>query len=680
MSRFASWAAFLVCLVLLAGVRTAGAASNESSRRAHDLALMVDWRWAGGTHGGYYPIRIRVTNMAKPRTLTFRFVDAGQNGSRLPTVERRVAVGQNATQQFSLPVPLVAPGSGGTLYVFDKGRELDQLSQRISLPDIDFNNADQASLLVVHYSPALIDCAHFEAAVQASAAGAASSGIAYGGARSGDFQVLAPAMLPESWIDYTPLDIVALPLATLDKLPPATRAAIIQWTEAGGTLLVTETGMPGEESKDLARLLDLADRPAASRAWQPASPGNRRASIVAPMTGAMAGQGPEGMPREVPWGATREAFSHIPLLAGRVFAFPGNPFPGSMTDWTWWLNDAGGWPRLNWRARLGTSTRQRHAGFFEFLIPGVGAVPVIAFVVLISIFTVIIGPVNYFVVLRRKQLYLLLVTIPFIAFVTSMALFGYALIADGFGIQSRLRSMTILDQGTNHAVSFNRIALYAGLSPSGGIRFSPDTAVFPVWPGDDCFQGGTIDWTDTQALTSGWLHSRTRTQFETVAWRNEPGRVAFTPSGEDELEAANGLEWNIDAILVRDEAGRLFFGRDLRAGASARLHAAKDEDYEALAASVNAAPLAAPPGTEIDPYSYSSRRTRIYGYNQRVLSFSQSLLEGYLQGLRQARQPPAAGGLAPRSYLATFRDNPGIELGVPSSIATDGVHALLGYF
>ena len=35
----------------------------------------------------------------------------------------------------------------------------------------------------------------------------------------------------------------------------------------------------------------------------------------------------------------------------------------------------------------------------------------LAFVLLISLFAVIIGPVNYFIVLRRKQLYLLVVTI-----------------------------------------------------------------------------------------------------------------------------------------------------------------------------------------------------------------------------------------------------------------------------
>src|SRR5437016_1134317 len=68
------------------------AAGSETSRRANDLQLSVDTRWAGGANGGYYPIRIRLTNLARPRALEFVFTDTGGSGTREPTVRREVLI------------------------------------------------------------------------------------------------------------------------------------------------------------------------------------------------------------------------------------------------------------------------------------------------------------------------------------------------------------------------------------------------------------------------------------------------------------------------------------------------------------------------------------------------------------------------------------------------------------
>jgi hypothetical protein len=704
-----------ICAGFLAlAVESVLAGGSETLRSAYEMSLTVDSRWAGGASGGYYPIRIRLTNTARPRALEFRIVGTGDKDANLPTVLRRVQVDQNATQQFTLSIPLVSFGTGGELRVYENGRLLEQFLQNVSIPGAEPGTVDRPALLVIHSSPSSVVCGPFETAVQSLAAGRtptasrgtgtlwSASGVPT--ARSNDFQVLAPVLLPESWIDYTAVDIVAIPLATFEKLPSAVRGAIVKWVEAGGTLLVSEVGEPGADSKSLAKLLDFGSRSYTPDDWNAAQPALARpVAINVEQEGVVKAEAPVAAGAADPatdseiekarlqeqantalWPQTPLAFSSRPIMAGRVYAFPENPFPGAPIDWAWWLNSADWSTRLNWTARFGNSGRQYHPEFFTFLIPGVGGVPVLPLVLLISVFAIVIGPVNYFVVLRRKQLYLLVVTIPVIAFITSVTLLGYVLIADGFRVQSRLRSFTLLDQGAKRAVSFNRISLYAGLAPSAGLRFSPETAVIPIWKDDVGLESGAIDWTETQSLTGGWLHSRTRTQFETLAHRDERGRVEFSsPLADAPPEASNGLALEIDALVVRDEQGRLFSGRTIPAGGSQKLHPLEPGGLAILTDSLIQFPLKAPAGAEDGSSLIRHRRNSwmYYGFGGGPrFSFTNSLLETGLQKLGRANLEPSQGGLARRSYFATFRENPGIELGVERTIPRDGVHVLQGFY
>jgi hypothetical protein len=698
--------------LLQAGLLAAGA---ESSRRANDLHLAVDTRWAGGANGGYYPIRISLTNLARPRSLEFVFTDTGGSGSREPTVTRQVLIDQNVTQRFTLPVPLVSSGTYGQLRVFENGRELEALTQHVSLPDSQPGWADRPALLVISPNLAAADCAKFEQAVESltltGGASRATWGGSYGGGspRSNDFQVIPPQMLPEAWIDYTTLDIVAIPLANLEKATAEARGALLRWVTAGGTLIVYEVGKPPRESADLARLLDLANRPPSSQSWHPADPALHKpiALISAGGSGSMAvftaPAGPPGVGAEVAapavdeqgnlidlankplWPVTADAFSRIDFLTGQVFAFPGSPFPGAAVDWGWWLNSAK-LPQLKWTTRNGLSSRQQHPDFYQFLIPGVGAVPVLAFIVLITIFAIVIGPVNYFIVARRRQLFLLVLTIPTIAFLTSAALFGYAMIADGFGVQSRLRSFTLLDQYSKTAVSFNRISLFAGIVPSAGLKFSPDTAVFPVWPRESDFESGSVDWTNTQHLSRGWLRSSTPAQFETISVRSERARIDIKPAGTGEIEAANGLEWNISLLVVKDEASRLYSVRKLPAGATMKATTATPEDLQALSAALSNDPLVAPTGAGLQdygPFDRSTRRAMMHGYYGRQetpASFASSLLETNLKLLNRPAQEPVAGGMHLRTYLAVLSQNPGIELGFERTRPAAGLQVVMGYY
>src|SRR5690606_4674118 len=186
-------------------------------------------------------------------------------------------------------------------------------------------------------------------------------------------------------------------------------------------------------------------------------------------------------------------------------------------------------------------------------------------------------------------------------------------IAHGFSTKSRARSFTLLDQRSNTAVSMNREALYAGLAPSE-LNFSSETAVYPIWPETGEFDSGAVDWTDRQTL-SGWLRSRTRTQFLTVAHRDERGRLQVSPASDGRVHIENGLEWDLEALIVCDAAGDLYFGEAIDAGASTELIPLTDEKRSEFVDLLKQHPLVAPhtSGNASGFFDWNYRVTYMYG-------------------------------------------------------------------
>ncbi|HAA52444.1 MAG TPA: hypothetical protein DCE43_22200, partial [Planctomycetaceae bacterium] len=58
--------------MLLGLVAVSGPVFAQQRLTGEDLDIVVDSRWAGTTHGGYLPVRIRARNNAKDRSVTFQ--------------------------------------------------------------------------------------------------------------------------------------------------------------------------------------------------------------------------------------------------------------------------------------------------------------------------------------------------------------------------------------------------------------------------------------------------------------------------------------------------------------------------------------------------------------------------------------------------------------------------------
>jgi hypothetical protein len=129
----------------------------------------------------------------------------------------------------------------------------------------------------------------------------------------------------------------------------------------------------------------------------------------------------------------------------------------------------------HWNARHGLIPDSSNPEFAKLLVPGVGRAPVTEFQVLITLFVVLIGPFNYWILKRYKRSQLLVLTVPLAAGVATTALFAYAILADGFSTTVRIRSYTTIDQTTGDAACWAWTSYYAGLAPSKGLTIPADT-------------------------------------------------------------------------------------------------------------------------------------------------------------------------------------------------------------
>ncbi len=371
-----------------------------------------------------------------------------------------------------------------------------------------------------------------------------------------------------------------------------------------------------------------------------------------------------------------------------------NPFPSAAdpalpdkaTLWLW-IRSALGTSRCSWTERHGLSFEADNLDFWNLLIPGVGLPPVNAFRLLITLFVVLIGPVNYFVLRRLGWLHFLLLTVPAGSALVSLGLVGYALASDGLGIRLRARSYTLLDQHTGQAVTWSRLSYYAGLAPYAGLTFSRDTAVFP-FESDFSLQSQSLRttvWDEQQHLASGWLPSRTVTQLLAVRSGPERKRLEITPE-TNSLKVTNHLQTDIALAVIADRAGRLYQFSALAAGESATVDPLPADpaggEQSSIPLAFTSAVMNRRGGGAIGPASPVSPLLGMNPqfYNPQPGSFGgqgTSLLDLSLRRCEGAAAGPVIG-LSPGSFLALVEQADPALLGVATAEEVGSLHVIEG--
>lgn len=717
----------------------AQAPSDVAFSKRNDLQLTIDSRWLNNY--GYRPVRLKFTaqrpTVAEHR-ITFRLRVLHREQPTIE-VERTTDMPRGAIEhEFVVRVPQFSSENQCEWDVWVDGvRDPELCVDRstawdTSLTGAPFSTYTSLKCIVVTKDarPGALRAVH-SAPITAT--------------------TVAPADLPAHWIDYSSIDVVALTpevLQLLEKTRPDAMTALRRWIRTGGQLWVHSVGEDWEHLDDLERTLEIdsvqppqlataatidptdeADGRAIARGWRPlpiasegevpSAPGSEvptsgissvrgttPTASPAPDEGRIANDDPARLAAVATATSMRDSirwYLQRPVGFGRVRVYRGewDPIGFSLS---WQL--LGGWSRnesppstpltvavetaSEWHRRHGMTPDLANAEFADFLIPGVGLAPVTEFRVLITMFVLAIGPLNYWLLMRADRLHLLLFTVPALALGLTASLFGYAFLSDGMSTQIRVRSVTTLDQTTGEAACWARLSYYASLAPGDGLVLADDVAFYPILSGWDESRDAelevarTVQWRDAQQrLSKGWLRSRVPTQYLSIRARKTPARIQLEQD-DVRLVATNKLGTRIEYLAVVDESGNISAGEAIDDGVRVELQASTHSDaLRVLRERIVAHQPRMPPelaGSQ-EPDSLSHRRQQYFRRFADPQVGIERLSENALDRAIADLVAPTADGvlnLPPRSYVAVTATGPEVDLGLPDAEEEASFHLLLG--
>ena len=227
------------------------------------------------------------------------------------------------------------------------------------------------------------------------------------------------------------------------------------------------------------------------------------------------------------------------------------------------------------------------------------ALPQRSILIIIIAFSLLAGPVGYFVFARRNQRIFLLAFVPLLSLVTAGGIVAFIIVSEGFETDYRYSAVTFLDQQEGLAATIGQFGYYARTS-ARGFSFDAQTELFPMIVRSDSRWGRSrssrsafqrMNWTARQELESGWLSPRMPSYFKFRKTKQTRLKLTFQfPSesgqknwGQTDTASAptvvNGLGAPISKLTVRDAQNQFWFAKDIPAGAKAILTRSSISDY-----------------------------------------------------------------------------------------------------
>lgn len=164
---------------------------------------------------------------------------------------------------------------------------------------------------------------------------------------------------------------------------------------------------------------------------------------------------------------------------------------------------------------------------------------------LATLFCILAGPLNLMWCKRRKNIRLILLTMPALSIGFCLLIGAFFVLSQGFQRRGGTVSMTVLDESAGAAVTYGFHSLNSGIYPLGGFKFAPQTGFYPLGRHDnDEFE---IDMTDGMTLKNGLFQPSINFDYFTAAPRQTREKMILDLA---KGEAANGFETEIAAFAV----------------------------------------------------------------------------------------------------------------------------------
>ncbi|MEM0925764.1 MAG: hypothetical protein AAGJ83_06985 [Planctomycetota bacterium] len=390
------------------------------------------------------------------------------------------------------------------------------------------------------------------------------------------YRTMETPSLPSDWLGYTQLDVILVSYGVwegLEKQQPQAAEAILRWVATGGQLWVY--GTEGVAADPTSRLSSLVGRspqhPAVLGTNSVVSSTTRMDLSESNSVTFMQYQPWNGsfyMDRSSNTGKTRrKAFDELiaarhPMVEtvaasemrnrfrvswygmGRVVAISKpDPFPGSFQLWNSIKATAS---QTEWASRQGVDYSSGNQSCWWWVIASVGRPPVTAFIVSNALFVIVMGPILYFWLRKRRRLFLLFFLAPAFGLLTTLGLFAFAFFSDGLEDRARLRQLSWFDgrssdvAGESPWVDQTRHTYYTVIGRSNGLVFDRQSLGLPTsWNGiheiyrsNNSSSAGPCEIRQREnGLQFGgdFLRTRTQSQFLTTRSRLAPPPVDVRP-------------------------------------------------------------------------------------------------------------------------------------------------------
>jgi len=270
-------------------------------------------------------------------------------------------------------------------------------------------------------------------------------------------------------------------------------------------------------------------------------------------------------------------------------------------------------------------------------------VPVRGMFVLMLVFSIAIGPVNLYVLARKRRRLWMLWTVPVISLLTCLGVLGYMYASEGWDAYVRSEGITVVDESAHQATTLGWLGFYAPLVPSDGLNFSQQTELTAQLRGGQNWpRSRTMDWSLDQHLVSGWLTARVPAHFVVRSTERRLERVLVRKRPDGMYVMTNGLKADIHDIGFMSQSGKVYAADNVAAGQEAAL---------------------TPGGASLPPAKIDSLREIYKGE--------------WLKGIRDAGKNPETL-LRPGCYVATLDSAPFMEPGLRQAGHRQGYSVVFG--